>query len=368
MTDRYFGFLEDVLGAGDARLYSLEERRPIAFSRIDASAELVLFVPGTEIAVLNTVLPGTSEAEAKLAAPFAIEDEVAEPVESLHIALGKKPAGQGGLRTLHVGSASVVEQWRGALDLVHSGSIMLVVEQSVLPKDYAIDIGPRILLSIDGKQSSFDQDMPREVLKSLAGGKGLALTKPDWALPVLADMFAGLDDPIDLLQGRFRSRRSVMNFDWRSNLGSAAFAAVFIFALLGSMLVEIWVNQRTIATLEGEIQAMVKPIFPDQQTVRNPARAVSRAVAELGDGPSLTFLDASAAIYTALEDLPGAQLQGLRYEPSRSGFIARIAYSAFGDDATLKTLLSDFGIVATVGDSRQINGFVLGDVTMEVDP
>lgn len=368
MTNRYFGFLEEVLGADDARLYSLDQKQPILFSQIDPSTELVLFVPGTDISILNAVLPETSEAEAKLAVRFVIEDEVAESVENLHILLGKKSTEQGGSRTLHVVSTSIVDEWRSALELVYRGSAILVAEQSVLPKDYALDIGPRILLNIDGKQSSFDQEMPRDVLKSLAGGKGLALKKSDWALPLLADMFADTDEPIDLFQGRFRSRRLGMKLDWKANLGSAVLAAVFIVALLGSMLVEIWMTQRAVATLEDEIQAMVKPVFPEQETVRNPVRAISRAVAELGEGPSLTFLDASAAIYASLEKLPGAQLQGLRYEPDRSGFIARIAYPAFGDDATLKTLLTDFGITATVGDLRQANGFVLGDVTLEVSP
>lgn len=366
MSDRYFGLLEDVLSVGNAKLYSLETDQPVAFSQMRPGAELVLFAPGVDIAIYNVVLPNSSEAEAKLAAPFAIEDEVAEPVEDLHIALGKKPAEQGAARQLHVLSKHMIESWQKALALNHKGPVILVAEQSVLPRNYAMDIGPRILLSIDGKQTCFDREMPREILKSLAGGHGLSLKKPQWALRVLSKMFVQVDEPVDLFQGRFRPRRSIANFDWKGNVGSAALAAAAIFALLGSMFAEIWATQRSIDRLEAEMQAMVKPVFPDQQNVRDPARAIARALAELGEGPSLGFLDASAALYTALDDLPGAQLQGLRYEPGRAGFVARIAYPAFGDDATLKTLLLDLGIRATVGDARQTNGFVLGDVTLEV--
>ena len=62
--------------------------------------------------------------------------------------------------------------------------------------------------------------------------------------------------------------------------------------------------------------------------------------------------------------MPGASIRSIRFEPGRGGYVASIAYLAYGEDAALKSALEARGFSAVLGDSRRGGDLVLGDVTI----
>jgi len=365
MSNQYFGFLDTFLGEDDPQILAGDTGSFMPLSHVAPGGELVLFASGSDVSVRYFSLSDSSEAEVKQAAPFAVEDEIAETVEQMNVVLGKKNQMQDGRRIAHIVSSDLLESWKNALDGKYTGAISLVAEHSVLPDGAAVDIGPRILLNLDGKPVSYDKALPRGVLKSLVGDHRPALSKPKSPLLLMARMYSDTSEHIDLLGGRFRPRRSFSDFGHHAWLSTAKLAAAFAVACLVYLGADTWAAKSSARALQSQMQSLVQPLFPDQATIRNPLRAVSRAAADATEQASLGFLDSNAALYLALQELPGAQLRGVRYQPDRNGFVAQIAYADFGDDTKLKTLLAELGIEASFGDARQINGFVLGDVTLE---
>ena len=109
-----------------------------------------------------------------------------------------------------------------------------------------------------------------------------------------------------------------------------------------------------------------RTVLPDAPARSNYVRAVSRALNESG-AARIDFRETSAALYTALQTLPQVELRSIRFDHSGVGFVARIGYSAYGEDALLKTALSDLGFDATLGALRQEGTRVVGDVAFGGD-
>ena len=94
---------------------------------------VTVLVPGTEIAIHRVLMPARSEKEAYRAAPFAIEDELAEPVETVHVAIGKpEKVGEQTYRDIHVCSRARMDEWVEQIKTAGLKRAMLVAEQSVL--------------------------------------------------------------------------------------------------------------------------------------------------------------------------------------------------------------------------------------------
>jgi len=114
--------------------------------------------------------------------------------------------------------------------------------------------------------------------------------------------------------------------------------------------------------IEASIAESFKVAFPDAPTPTNYVRAVSRAVSGQSGGVQITFREASAALYTALETVPDAQLLSLQYSQIDGELVAKVSYAAYGNDTALKAALSEQGLVANLGDVRQERTGVVGDI------
>ena len=79
----------------------------------------------------------------------------------------------------------------------------------------------------------------------------------------------------------------------------------------------------------------------------------------------MPFLDASALLYEAIPADSGVSIAGLRYDHQNGRLIANMVYPDFGSDADLKSTLEAKGLGVSLGDSRQQDDQVLGDLTLE---
>ena len=72
---------------------------------------LTVFLNGLEVLGLKTTIPARNESEARRAAPFTVEDDIAEGVEESHVALSEADkANTGGVRELNIVSNHVMRQ------------------------------------------------------------------------------------------------------------------------------------------------------------------------------------------------------------------------------------------------------------------
>ncbi len=343
---------------------------------------LTLFLPGVDVSLLSAPLPARSEAEALRAAPFAVEDDLGEPVEATHAALGPKAIDAE--RLICVASRERMAAW---LDILRArdldGVAELVAPQSIIPEGPLVADCPGGVIVSDGtRRFCIDPDLPDDLMQALApqdaevfgdalsSRLGVQPAENGWAsaddaLVQLAEWREASPHPIDLRQGAFTRRRRVDMSDFhRWRVGAALAASALVGFLLVNFL-EMRALDAESARLRSEASAAYAAAFPSDPRPGDPAAAIRRRRAVGGADVGLDFLVATAALYEASDALEGATIQSLRYSAVDRALIASIAYADYGDDSGLKAAIETAGLSVRIGDARQVGGRVVGDVRVE---
>ncbi len=102
---------------------------------VDASGPATILVPTEQVRLLEVDLPLASHAKRLAAVAFAIEDRIAEPVESVHIALGQEVGPKRYL--VGVVSHAVMARWVAMADAAGLGHAAIVPDVLTVPASAA---------------------------------------------------------------------------------------------------------------------------------------------------------------------------------------------------------------------------------------
>ena len=347
-------------------------------SDVASASQLIILVPSTDVTIHTVSLPMRNEAEARRAAPFAIEDELAVPAEDVHIALGVKKSGDS-VRGLHVCAPEMMDAWLARIaDNKMLRSAHLVADASVIPDgQFAIEFGDRILGRAGSRIFTLDASIPDDVLNALFSsskskltvlGKGLAsrmseVTASDLdPTETVLSWAAGSENLIDLRQGKFAQRRRG-DFNWAAWRLPVGLAAATTFAWLSALALE----NRALGQLTDQMTSASRSIyttaFPNEPVPRNIMQAVRSPDGAQG---SVEFRSASAVLYSGVEAIGSPGIQSLRYDEAGGTMRARITFQNFGDEQRLKEHIENAGVIVQIGEMRQQAGRVTGELTMEL--
>ena len=347
---------------------------------------LTVFLNGLDVLGLTASIPARNENEARRAAPFAIEDEIAEAVETSHVALsaGDK-ANLAAPRQINVASVEALNGIVSHLSDAGLGDAAIVAAHSVLPTKDALYEGPGIILGRLGERTfSVDASLGRDVLVSLlepfpeadihgehvAQAVGRTSSSPganslEAFLIQLADWADAGTAGINLRQGNFRVRQSV-DFDgfghWRL---AGALAAVAALGWFGSAIVETSAMQSQTAGYEKLSQEFARVGWPE--TNGDVQQVLALASSDRGNAGQAfpSVLDATAVLYDSLAQVEGSELRSVRYDRLRRQMTVTVAFDSFADVDRLTTIVTESGLNARSGDSRQSGSKVIGDLTLE---
>ena len=209
--------------------------------------EIIVILPGERLAIRRLTTPARNQRQLLQAARFLLEDELAGPVEGLHIALGAEPADPATGRPIIAVDEAWITGWVAALreagfppDVLTADILALgVAGQSIMlvEKD-------RLSLTMDGEGFVTDRpladDLSADILLA-AGVDRLGVIRLSDADPVslpesisvqevglpdtrhLPSFLAGHivdNEPVNLLQGTFER-----GLDWRAALQPWRYAA-----------------------------------------------------------------------------------------------------------------------------------------------
>ena len=360
-----YGFLDELMDGSEQLLTG--EGQFVSLADLGRGDEVVLFAPGTDVNVVSAVVPVRSDAEAERTVPYIVEDDVAVPVEDTHFALGASNADIQVARALHIVALSKMDEWSAWLaSQPQLQNAKLIAEQSVLPAGevYLVDgnyighIGERVFVLSDA--------MPSDVIEACVQNHTPDVLAKDEFLQVLMQRVATTDGLVDLRQGAFRKRVTMGLANFRSWRISAALAAALVFALGLTTIMETASLRTDARQVEAAIASAYAVALPDAPKPDNYVQAVSRAVNSAGNTRGITFREGSATLYGALLDVPGAQLLALRYDREDGELVATVSYSAYGDDTALKAaLVARHNLTVRLGDARQENAGVVGDIIIQ---
>ena len=324
-----------------------------------AGRRIVVLLPGAEVTTLDAELPARAGSKLLQAVPYALEEQVAADVDTLHFAIGTRAA-DGRTPVCVIGKATL----QGVLDTLRAAGLD---PQAVYPETALVRSQPgHLVMLIDGDTvhlcppegravSLPSQPLAAAVDLALhasappsarfsapgAGALGLRVhaSPADWEaregdiealrsrfaslsiqqlpygpLPWLAEHFAaGL--PINLLQGAFAPRGRT-GPDWRRWRLAAGLALLLLVLHGGSQFRELQrlnvQEQQVDASLEQALQTVSQPGTP----ARDARRAIeARLLAARGAGAARDgLLPVLAAFAEARNAAPDAILQGILIE------------------------------------------------------
>lgn len=337
-----------------------------------AAERVIVVVPGTDVTLHRVSLPARTEAQARAALPFALEDEVAGDVDGLHMALG--PAGNGQARLAAVVSRACMDDWRGRLiDLGLEADIMVPDYLAVpAPNDEAqtLEFGGRTVVTL-GPRAGFavESDLLPAVLgpamerEGLAGSRNLTLDDGAFLLAVHARLRDGA--PLNLLQGSFGPRRR-WHFDfafWRNAAALLAMVLVGYGVLLGS---EGWRMERNADALHARAEALFRETFPEVRRVVNPAAQMRSGLNGLRSASSDHFLRLATVLFRSLQSADQARLEALRFDQARGELVADVSYGSYRDMETIKAAVERQNARLEEGAARQMDGRTMGEIMVRL--
>jgi general secretion pathway protein L len=310
---------------------------------------VVGLVPGEEVLLTEAQVPARSRQRLLRALPYALEEQLAEDVESLHLAV---PAGRsGGSVPVAVVARARVDAWLEALQSAGVAPERLVPETLALPiapgEWHVLVEGERALVRT-GPQGGFaieraalapllrnaleeegrppparvvvtaEADAVDEVRAGVADlAEVVAAPGPGPALPILARGLADRDG-IDLLQGPYDRRASVTGWlrPWRA---AALVALAWVALEAGVRIVDYQRLEAERVALAGRVEAVAREALPGTQRLVNPRVQLERALAAIqpGSASGAGFLAILAGTGEVLQALPGTRLLGLGYRAGR---------------------------------------------------
>jgi general secretion pathway protein L len=330
---------------------AISQGSPDGIAAAAVGCRVALIVSGADVLQLQAALPAGNEARLAVVAPFALEDQVAEDIETLHFAIGSRP-GDDLPTPVDVVGRALLDRWlaeaRGwGLDpvavytdselaptvpghltaLLEGSSVTLRADGAralVLPAEdlsMALDLAlqqfgldaavtPLVLYttSMDWQRHQADAEALRPRLASLkvqlVGGGVLALLAQE--LPQ--------SGAINLLQGEYRPRRA----------SGAGFARWRLAAILATAAVALHVGGKLfeiqrLGKAEREVDAAIEQVFREsmggEQNTTNARRRMELRLAGLARGGASQgeLLQLRAALATAKNGVPGSRIDGMSF-------------------------------------------------------
>jgi general secretion pathway protein L len=346
---------------------------------------VVVVLAGENVAARSIGSAPRGEAQKVAAARLLFEDELAGPIENLHIAIGEK-AGRVIAAAI---SAQIISEWREAFSAANIAVDLLTVDYLALPSSASggtvVSDRRRIVAAINGVGFAIEQGvLPEDAIIAALGAdnrfavisdsplrRGLPppersewLGRPDdERLLLLFGQSIAAEAPINLLQGRFRERmewRAILS-PWRraAALAAAVFAGVLIWgavdALRAGRIADRW---------RDAAAAVHKNAFPDTPM----SQRMSHARGLLASGASSGFAMLVSKVAAAAQSDDGSiEVAGLRYDAARQEFAVSIRSTSDAEIAAFKKRLTDAGVVADdSGGYRLIGSIWAGDLTVKL--
>ena len=298
-----------------------------------------LYAPAQDVRLLSAAVPARQASKAALAVPYALEDQFAEDVETLHFAIAGAVDARGEWPVAVVASQHM-RDWLNPFTARGLVPEALIPETLALPwrEDgrWTVLAEPGHITVRSGPTAGFGC-----LTEDLELFLGLAEGESKQALRILisqgvdidftklerdVELLPGLSHPlealarhyraaqsINLLQGEFAMRRALAR-EWQAwKLPALLLASVFLLAVVGNGL-SAWMLGKQAAKQRTANEERFRALFPSEQRIVNLSVQAEQQFTALQGGARgaslLTLIDAFAA---GLKAAPTLQVEGMQY-------------------------------------------------------
>ncbi|WP_294299947.1 type II secretion system protein GspL [uncultured Sphingomonas sp.] len=323
----------------------------------DADGPATVLVPNEAVRLLAVDLPLPTRAKRLAALPFAVEELIAEPIDSVHLALGIELSPKRYL--VGVVRHDRMAEWIARIEAEGLGHAALVPDALALPQpaagEWAVELGATRALVRAGDGTGFAIPVPllrtawdaAGKPRTIAYGTALPADMADSADALALDPLARrlLAPALDLRQGIYAVRRTGSGF-WRrlATVAVLGLLAHVIIAALDTLALRNIANARVAETRELVAARAPGTALPEEGLASAVADLLPRPGAGGGANP---FLAAAARLSAALTPL-GADLSVRTMRTEGTSLIVDLDSTDPAFAGRVRTTLASGGIDAAV--------------------
>ncbi len=392
--------------AGDGVVWARRAKRrgPVETGAVDLDAPLprrlradtvCVIVPGLDVASHRVPATKGSPTQARSAALFAVEDDIALDLDSVHLALTPR---SGEERFAAVVSKDRMDSWLEMLAVLEVEPDCITPDFFALPRPAAqtlrlSDLGDRVLVDFGDFGLAADPDLASVIVPAAcedrefeaieartnrAANLGVELlraygpvqTEQPLDREALLSLFVDAVDEgprLNLLQGAYQGRPP-----WRRAAGAlrgpAILAGVALVAWLALLMAETAAYKSAARDARDETANLYAQTFPNDGAVIDVGARMREQLRSAQGESSGVFLDLSAALAEALSGAPNVELQVLRFTSGDDELEATLRYRSFQDIEALTASLSATNAIVEVGSERRENDRFVGSITLRAAP
>ncbi|MHA7872149.1 MAG: type II secretion system protein GspL [Hyphococcus sp.] len=353
--------------------------------RADSAERVVAILPGESVAMRAMPSPPRVDSKFRAAAMYLLEDDLAEPLEELHIAVQRRET-YGAAFAI---KRAIMDAWRDCFADAGFSPDILAADFSLLNdrvnQGVVIFEADRLICAIGDRGFAAERPLADHLAASLVADETIddivaygdpqterfdvADKQISWAgsaddvrlLTRYAEAGAARDAP-NLLQGGYRKRR-----DWRGGLApwrrTAVLAATCLAAFLGVVVTDGVRSARIASTLNNRALEIHRTAFPEAANV-NPRDHARRMLSTGQSGPAFLALTANLA-ETLGEEAP-VQVDRIRFNAARGEFAVNVSFADINDLEALKASLAARGVsVRETGGVRRTGGRYIGELQVD---
>ncbi len=307
-----------------------------------------LVVPGDDVLLAEATVPGGSLNRALQAVPFALEDQVADDIDSLHFALGargkddKYPVAVIGRETMNTVSEQCVEAGLRPSEIVpetlalpkFEGSdvgetawtALLDNQQAVVRlngyKGFSTDISMASIM-LNGARQDLPQDTNASMVLFRTDPNATLSAPPDVDVETRAcDSRMGLyarglasSPHINLLQGAF-SPKAQFDKAWKPWRWTLALAACLGIALFAGKWIDNWHLSREVAAIDAQIAQAFQQAMPGSRMQR-PRAQIKARLKQLSGGSTDGFTDRLGQLAASLATQSQTRVNSISFRNGR---------------------------------------------------
>ncbi|MEQ9505758.1 MAG: type II secretion system protein GspL [Hyphomonas sp.] len=332
-------------------------------------ANAVAFAPALSVARFRVPIAAKSESEARKVALYAIEDDLAQPVEDVHVTLAPRNAGAP-YRDVFIVDQALLKSWKETLSALDLGHAVIIAEASLpFAPGSAHDFGDRILVNGSDGVVAADAGWPDEAIEEFVQAAGVPNShraNVD-ALATLAALHAA--HPGTALSGANGGQKSRGDQPGGKSWRFVASMAVIAAGLwIGSIWIETNSLRKTAAEYEAVARATFRTQFPAAPEPADIHTEAKRLAALQAGTPRAEFRALTTGLYQAITGSSTIRLVSLTYSAPEQALRARLQFANRPDEAAFRSRLESSGWSMETTGSVDGPSSVGSDIIMRAQP
>jgi general secretion pathway protein L len=315
-----------------------------------AGRRICVLVPGTDVLVAEVELPTKAGAKLAQLVPYAMEEQLADDIDDLHFAVGRR-SGDSPRTPVAVVTRALMDQWLSALKSAGLEPEAMYADSDLLPQNpgQAVALLEEDVVVVRPPSGS-PVTLPAEALQEAlemaqsstpeggGAGRGLILYTgaPEWhehsaQVESLRERFDGIKiqllangplalfaqqlptaTPTNLLQGTYTptTSRAVGLRAWR--VAAILLASLIVLHIAGKTT-ELALLKRNEHKLDVSIRETFQTAMPGEASTPEPRKLMERRLAASGSSSSSGLLPTLEALVQARSAAPGSTVQALTF-------------------------------------------------------